>query len=1153
MITIPVTVGLEHFGAQFVRARALGPWKVQAVGATDAEALQRIQKKLAKALGKSLPSTYFQTNLPEEHETWITKIELKPVARSSAWQEPLQVELQSFRWLLEDGQAYVLVPAVACTLFGSQEELTDEEVATQAKVALNRLAQDRDLLELQYRFTSRSFRFQRLMIDVAAHAGANDQDKGKAERRKTSTLRSAASDLSNAPLPKVYGLDHKARELAECFQGEHPQSILLVGPAGVGKTALVHRLVRMRRDLGLENRKIWSTSGARIVSGMSGMGMWQERCSKMIKEAHQTHAILHLGSLFELMEAGKIDGSPGVASMVRQAVSRRRLVAIAECTAEQLAVVEREDPMLVRSFVRMDFEEPTSQWTSQVLTQAARDLYVNEPFSAGAIEELVRLHTRFATYSALPATALRLMRTMTKQETKETIEEKSAHDVARAFAKQSGLPRFLVDDSITLDLAKVREMLSRNVIGQAEPVELIVSLIATLKARLVRPGKPLASLMFIGPTGVGKTEMAKAIARLLYSDTKRMIRIDMSEFASPWSVSKLIGKPGEGDGALTSPIREQPFSVVLLDEFEKADANVFDLLLQVLGEGRLTDSQGQLADFRNAVVIMTSNLGAETFREDGFGFSGAAADWNEHFRRELQRFVRPEFLGRIDRIVPFQTLPLDIVRQIAQRELDLLQQRAGLKYSESELHIRSDAIDRLCELGYQPKYGARPLRRAIEEHVTVPLADKFGELASQAGAWRFEVTTTESKRIEISATLKRGQTDSVKEQEARVFDDWQRLGAMARCAQKSGPMRKLENEIERNQRQAEALRAKWKSEESLARKSGAHSRRAVKYKENLMRLEGEIEVGRKIQARLVEVIYEICQQQLAVNVAWHDNQQLDTERLHEERQTYFSLLRQSVEDVVKGRREGGDRICVMAIGDSHAGKRQLEILWRAYHLLAEENRWQLDNYILKPYDPLLDKESAEFRRRRSEKKPAMTELVAEPNSRMHCISDELGSIAPICDLFRYPSEDFAKNLEDAAGFVLQIQGTAAVNWFENEHGTYHFFDPNQAGAKRRQRIHVTVTSERFQEILLPATWREPSVDPSRDPRRTFNLQARTLNDIVLGIRNFAQGKESQTLFEMLQEEHEAALWRAIGFQFLPQAALLSKSESVYTVEDLAKS
>ncbi len=177
-------------------------------------------------------------------------------------------------------------------------------------------------------------------------------------------------------------------------------------------------------------------------------------------------------------------------------------------------------------------------------------------------------------------------------------------------------------------------------IGQAEPAELIVNLLATLKARNDSTWTSLRIAAVHWPTGVGKTEMAKALAKLLYSDTRRMIRIDMSEYAKPWSAIKLIGRAndGVGDGALTSPIREQPFSVVLLDEFEKADPAVFDMLLQLLGEGRLTDSQGWLADFRNAVVIMTSNLGVESYKESAFGFGEIdSADWRAHFEREVQR------------------------------------------------------------------------------------------------------------------------------------------------------------------------------------------------------------------------------------------------------------------------------------------------------------------------------------------------------------------------------------------------------------------------------------------------------------------------------------------------------------------------------------
>ncbi len=218
-----------------------------------------------------------------------------------------------------------------------------------------------------------------------------------------------------------------------------------------------------------------------------------------------------------------------------------------------------------------------------------------------------------------------------------------------------------------------------------------------------------------------------------------MVRIDMSEYSTPWSAVRLIGRPDEGDGTLTSPIREQPFSVVLLDEFEKADPTVFDLLLQLLGEGRLTDSLGRLADFRNAVVIMTSNLGVESFRESGFGFNDASQDWRSHFEREVQRFVRPELLGRIDRIVPFSPLPRDVVKQIALREINLLKERPGIKYNNLRLDVQSDVVDHLCELGYKPKYGARPLRRAIEQHLSVPLANTMTTLTKDCD-WHLDAS-----------------------------------------------------------------------------------------------------------------------------------------------------------------------------------------------------------------------------------------------------------------------------------------------------------------------------------------------------------------------------------------------------------------------------
>lgn len=1126
-IEVNVTIQLESFGNQVTRGRPIGPWSVQAVGANPTEVLRKLQRKLTKQLPKSPPTTFFEGSLPPEFENWSIEVELPPQERGLAWQDPIRMQLDCFRWQLPSGHIVVRIPAVGCNLFGKLNELDEVEIQTQATVSLIRLAEDQNLLQLRQAYQDRSYDFQCIRVRVPLSEEQEKQAKQKSVRGKTATLRSTASDLTAAKLPPVFGVDDQARELADHFEGEHPQSVLLVGPSGVGKSALVHQMVHLRSNLGLGQRKVWSTSGARIVSGMSGLGMWQERCSKLIKEASATDAILHLGSLFELMEAGKIDSSPGVASMVRQAINRRRLVAIAECTPEQLAIIERDDPMLLRAFSRMELKEPPARRVKQILRESADSTGAKDLFSDGAIEELYRLHARFATYSALPATAIRLMRSMEDASQPDRIYE--SHDVARAFAKQTGLPRFLVDDSVQLDLDKVRSALVQNVIGQEEPVELIVNLIATLKARLVRPGKPLATLMFIGPTGVGKTEMAKTIAHLLYSDTQRMIRIDMSEYSSPWSTHKLIGKPGEGDGALTSPIREQPFSVVLLDEFEKADSNVFDLLLQLLGEGRLTDSQGRLADFRNAVVIMTSNLGVETFRESNFGFGNDdTSGWREHFHREVRKFVRPEFLGRIDRIVPFQPLPREVVRRIAQRELEKLKQRAGLKFSDSELSISPETVERLSEIGYQPNYGARPLRRAIEEHVTIPLANELSNHRQSDHKLQFHVHVRQDEIVVETEKLE-AKSASIKDREAQIINTWQAVAAMARSTLTSGPMRNLENELERTVRQNELLRKKMKMSEGRAR--------VANLKERLHYGETAIEKLKKLKRKMNSVVEEISQQQLSLMLAWYQNDEIDWEHFQEESKTARSRLRQATEDLVEGRLTSSNLVTMLVQGEPA----QVEILWKAYQKIAAENRWNIDVFLAKKYDPLRDPNSSEFRKRSSERKMPALDEASRPTRRLHSPGDN-----PVkrCDLYRIKEHEVnAAALAGCVGFAVQVLGEGVASWLDNEAGVIHFFDPREAGAKRRIRCKVMVANGRPADFALSEDWQELVAAPDRDPLRTFFVDEGKIADATDRRISYAKGKASATYAQLMTEDHERALWLAIGYNGIPaEARLLSRSE-----------
>lgn len=1135
-IVIHVPIQVENLGDQFVRAKPLGPWRIQAVGNSWKAVRSKLKKRLRQALPTTLPAHLFEGGLPSKFEQWETVVELAPPHRHPTWIHPILVRLQSFRWHFNEEQCVVRVPAVNCTLFGKREELGPEEVTRQARVALVRLAENRDLLYLRERFCRRSFDFTSLKLSVPISAEPAHKSDRREQRKQTSTLRSTASDLTVAKLEHVYGYDERVRDFAQYIQGETPQSVLLVGPSGVGKTALVHRLVSMREQLGLGERKIWSTSGSRIVSGMSGLGMWQQRCSKLIRQARATGAIVHLGSLLELVEAGKIDGQPGVASMVRQSIARGRLLAIAECTPEELALIERDDPMLLRGFVRFECREPSNQQVMEIL-RAAAEQSPGSPsieFSDQALEELTRLHSRFATYSAMPAMPLRLMQTIREQQTAgQTVQ---AADVAREFAKQTGLPRFLVDDSVPLELDWIRQRLGSQVIGQREPVELIVNLIATIKARMIRPGRPLASLMFIGPTGVGKTEMAKALAHLLYSDARRMIRIDMSEYSSPWSMVKLIGKPGEGDGALTSPIREQPFSVVLLDEFEKADPQVFDLLLQVLGEGRLTDSRGRWADFRNAVVIMTSNLGADSFREAHFGFSDQeAVGWREHFERELRRFVRPEFLGRLDRVVPFQPLPKEIVRQIALRELELLTQRAGLKYSDSTIEFTNEAVDYLSHAGYEPKYGARPLRRVIEQQVTVPLANALSELSEDA-LWNFVVGVT-AGRIGITAEKRSSKTKSFKEKTSEVINAWQELGSMARCALKCPPVRDLENELQRTERHNDVLRRKLKLADGPSRASALRTQLQL----------GDRQVGlaQRLTANLQEAVEQIHQRQLDLMVRWHRNEELAWDALAADQVSMKSQLRHAVENILQGQvtRDHGATVVVTGPGSDH-----LKALWRGYQLLASQHGWTIESYFLTAYSAQVDPISPEYRRRVSEKKPVASRE-EEPDFRLFIAGGEGETSTPVADVYRQKPESSELNFTSPSliGFAIRFSGRGASSWLGEEHGIVHFFDATATGSRRRSRIRIDVSNDQLSRLMLPGNWPEPLSQPQRDPRKLISLSTQEISGLHGATVSFAQGKLPEGLVELLTLEHERALWNAIGYAGIPPEAQLHNYGVSYDV------
>jgi ATP-dependent Clp protease ATP-binding subunit ClpC len=564
--------------------------------------------------------------------------------------------------------------------------------------------------------------------------GGEEKMDGEQELRKTSRpLHSMYPD----DLDRALGREHEVEELARLLAGPDRRPILLVGPRKVGKTAILHELVwrmceRKKERFG-GNREVWLVSPMRLISGMSYLGQWENRVLAILEHAKKKDRVLYFDDLLGLFLAGISSASDlNVAQVLQPVLEKRAVRVIAEITPEAWRVLRERDRAFADLFPVIPVQEPSESETLRILVDVSRQLEDEHGgrFNLEVVPTAFELYRRYANDAAFPGKAAGFLRRLAVRLASFRGAEITRGFALAEFQSASGLQIALIDERRSLERKNIVESLGHGLVGQEHVIEAFADIVLTLKARLNDPRRPLASFLMLGPTGVGKTQAAKIFSQYLFGSSERLLRFDMNEYVDGHRVARLTGTPEEPDGLLTAAIRRQPFSVVLFDEIEKAAPEVFDMLLAVLDEGRLTDSLGRVADFTQSVILLTSNLGVrEASSKLGFNVDSANPETNDAiYVGAAEKFFRPEFFNRLDRIIPFRSLERKHLEGIAWKLVRAMFARDGLQRRDGLLNISKDAMERLVQLGHHPQLGARALKRVIEREMAHPLGEKLAAL-----------------------------------------------------------------------------------------------------------------------------------------------------------------------------------------------------------------------------------------------------------------------------------------------------------------------------------------------------------------------------------------------------------------------------------------
>ncbi|VAI22773.1 unnamed protein product [Triticum turgidum subsp. durum] len=588
---------------------------------------------------------------------------------------------------------------------------------------------------------------------------------------RKAAMRTYGRHITGKGVGLVVGRDDEIDRVISILCRKTKNCAALVGHAGVGKSAiaegLAQRIATGKVPAALAGARVVEIDLGAMVAGTVLRGMFEERMKSVIKQAENVGGkiILFIDEMHVLPRAGDSHGNTDASSLLKPALARGRIRCVGATTFDGYRNCIEKDPALERRFQKVHIEEPSMQVTIGIL-QGLKQQYEQHhglEIQDSALVAAAQLAARYITGRQFPDKAIDLIDEACTAKIKRAISENSLkgaavepNDVAQVVSQWTGIPVCALEQEETDKLIHLADRLHERVVGQDEAVNVVAEAVVCSMTGLDHPGQPIGSFLFLGSTGVGKTELAKALAEQLFASEKMLVRFDMSEYVGSGSILRLIGAPPSHDGyddggQLTEKVRNRPYSVILFDEVEKADPSVLNIFIQLLDDGVLTDGKGRTVDFKNTIIIMTSNIGAEHLMA---GMAGeitmdAARDL---LMKQVQKHFKPELLNRLSEIVVFEPLLHDKLKEIVKIQMKSIISRVADK--GISLFASDAVLDVILSESYNPMYGARPIRRWLQKNVMIKLSQMLVKGEASEGSTISIDATDDKKKLKFQVVKK---------------------------------------------------------------------------------------------------------------------------------------------------------------------------------------------------------------------------------------------------------------------------------------------------------------------------------------------------------------------------------------------------------------